>query len=95
MNDIACTKFITIMMRGSKKDFIDAYFILQQITLDELFLKMKEKYKNIDYNQPSILKSLVYFEDAENQPMPKMHKSVKWDEVKNFLKEEAKKYSFN
>lgn len=80
--DIACTKLITISVRGSKKDFIDLYVILDQYSLEELFKKLEEKYQNIDYNQAHILKSLVYFTDAEDQPMPKMHTQLDWSSVK-------------
>ena len=80
--DIACTKLQTVAMRGSKKDFIDLYFLLRNYPLAVLFQKMKSKYSNVDYSQTHILKSLVYFADADNQPMPKMHTLVSWPEVK-------------
>jgi hypothetical protein len=92
--DIACTKLITISSRGSKKDFIDLYMILQQITLDVLFKKLEEKYKKIEYNSPHILKSLVYFADADIQPMPKMHISLDWEEVKDSLIKQVKQVKF-
>lgn len=88
--DIACTKLITISDRGSKKDFIDLYVILQQISLKELFVKLEKKYKNIEYNIPHILKSLVYFNDAEEQPMPRMHTHITWEQVKNFIIQQVK-----
>ena len=72
-------------MRGSKKDFIDLYMIFKKYSLEDLFINLREKYKDIDYNLPHILKSLTYFVDAENQPMPKMHADIKWPKVKNEL----------
>lgn len=94
MVDIACTKLITISMRGSKKDFIDLYFILKQLTLAELFAKLEEKYTKVQYNIPHILKSLVYFTDADDQPMPRMKLNVEWREVKSFMLQQAKTFSF-
>ena len=82
VEDIACTKLQTIGMRGSKKDFIDLFFILQDYSLEELFDKLQQKYKDSDFSQTHILKSLVYFEDADRQPMPRMHKQVEWEEIK-------------
>jgi hypothetical protein len=93
--DVACTKLQTISMRGSKKDFIDLYFLLAKFSLDTLFKKLAEKYQKTDYNLPHILKSLVYFEDADNQPMPRMHKQVEWEEVKRKIIEVAKSVSFS
>jgi hypothetical protein len=92
--DIACTKLITISDRGSKKDYVDLYVILQQISLQDLFAKLQEKYKNVEYNLPHILKSLVYFNDAEEQPMPKMHIDLTWEQTKSFIAEQVKRITF-
>lgn len=83
--DIACTKLLTISMRGSKKDFVDLYFLLQQYSLAELLAKVDQKYVNADYNRVHLAKSLLYFEDAEAQPMPRMIQKVSWEEVKAFI----------
>lgn len=91
--DIACTKLQTVGMRGSKKDFIDLYFLLKTYSLEDLFNTLGKKYPESGYNTTHILKSLVYFEDADNQPMPKMHKDADWEMVKTTLAEEVKKYS--
>ncbi len=88
--DIACTKLQTISMRGSKKDFIDLYFLLQNMTLDSLLSDSKMKYAESDYSEAHILKSLVYFDDADEQPMPRMHKEVSWDHVKLSMVEAVK-----
>lgn len=94
MIDIACTKLITISMRGSKKDFIDLYFILQRIKLNELLVKLEEKYAKVQYNYPHILKSLIYFSDADGQPMPRMHRDFSWEEVKDFIVRQVKAFAF-
>ncbi len=94
MLDIACTKLITVGARGSKKDFIDMYFILQKMELKSLLGRVDEEYQGVNYNYPHILKSLVYFEDANNEPMPKMHKIVNWEVVKESLIKEVKKIEF-
>lgn len=94
VTDIACTKLITISDRGSKKDYIDLYVILQQMSLQELFTKLQEKYKNVEYNLPHILKSLIYFTDAGEQPMPKMHIDLTWEQTKTFITEQVKKITF-
>ena len=80
--DIACTKLITVSVRGSKKDFIDIYFLLKEFSLPTLFDKLTKKYPNSDYNEAHILKSLVYFADADLQPMPRMHQEINWEQVK-------------
>lgn len=94
VEDIACTKLITISSRGSKKDFIDLYFILQIYSLDDLFIMLNKKYSEANYNLLHILKSLVYFETAEEQPLPKMHKDISWSEVKKTITSKVKEYQF-
>ncbi len=88
--DIACTKLITISMRGLKKDFIDLYFILKQYPLQYLLESLTKKYAAIQYNRPHILKSLLYFADAEDQPMPRMFLDASWETIKSHLTETIK-----
>ena len=89
--DIGCMKISAIASRGSKKDFIDLFFICQKIIPLEKLLKLfAKKYKGVNYNKIHILKSLVYFEDAEKDPMPKMIIPVSWKEIKKFFKKEVK-----
>ncbi len=91
--DIACTKLQTISQRGSKKDFIDFYFLLQSHSLEELFKQMAKKYKGADYNEVHLLKSLSYFADADLQPMPKMRQKVSWEEIKKEVTNKVKELS--
>lgn len=81
--DIGCMKLSAISNRGSKKDFIDLYFILQKISLKKLLKLFAKKYKKIDYSQQHILKSLVFFNDADKEPIPKMINKISWFEIKN------------
>ena len=63
---------------------LDLFFICKEvISLKNLLSLFKRKYKSVNYNMMHILKSLAYFEDAENNPMPKMILPVSWQEIKN------------
>ena len=88
--DIACTKLLTISSRGNKKDFIDLFFILKQYSLRDLFEKTVEKYQGIEYSQTHILKSLVYFEEADKQPMPRIHRKISWEGIKKTIISQVK-----
>lgn len=92
ISDIACTKIQTVGMRGSKKDFIDLYFLLQKYSLEQLLALVEKKYAGIEYSTTHILKSLVYFDDADGHPMPRMKQSVDWEVVKQFMVEKVKDY---
>ena len=89
--DIAAMKIDAVSSRGSKKDFVDIYFLLERYSLPELIGFFEKRYENIKYNKLHILKSLVYFEDAEMEPMPIMIKNAAWEEIKNKITAEANK----
>lgn len=83
--DIAAMKIAAITQRGSRKDFIDLYFLLKQYSLEEIFNFYETKI--IDGNTWLALRSLTYFDDAEQQPMPKMFVNATWETVKKKIKE--------
>jgi predicted nucleotidyltransferase component of viral defense system len=82
LKDIAAMKLEAIAGRGSKKDFVDMFFLLRQYTLEEIFKFHANKYGIGLSNQYHLLKSLVYFADAESEAMPVMMKPLNWDDVK-------------
>lgn len=92
LRDIACMKIDAISSRGSKKDFIDIYFILKNFTVKEALDFFEKKYRGVEYNRLHILKSLAYFKEAESQPMPTMLKKIKWLEIKKEIKKKIKEY---
>lgn len=91
IRDIACMKLDAVSSRGSKKDFIDIFFLLKQFSLDELIGFFEKKYDRIQYNKLHILKSLTYFSEAEDEPLPKMLADVSWEDVKETMRSETKK----
>lgn len=87
--DIAAMKIGAITGRGSKKDFIDLYFLLEDFSLREILDFYNQKY--YDGSEFMALKSLTYFDDADSQPQPKMFKEFNWEKCKNFILEETRK----
>lgn len=81
--DIAAMKINAIEGRGTRKDFVDIYFLLQHYSLKEILEFYKAKYPN--YSDFRALMSLTYFEDAEVQPMPKMFDSTTWSDMQNVI----------
>jgi predicted nucleotidyltransferase component of viral defense system len=80
VKDISAMKLNAIAGRGSKKDFIDLYFLLQMHTLSEMLSFYTNKY--IDGSEFMVLKSLTFFDDANNEEMPIMFEDINWDEIK-------------
>jgi predicted nucleotidyltransferase component of viral defense system len=92
LGDIAAMKIAAISDRGTKRDFIDLYFICKtKISLGKVLKFYDKKYGKLASNLIHIKKSLVYFEDAEDQEMPKMLKPCKWEEVKGFFERKVEK----
>lgn len=92
--DIAVMKLIAIGGRGSRRDFVDLYFYLQGGgDLEALFALSKRRFRDVDFNEYHLLKSLVYFEDAEAEPMPKMIRDVDWEMIKGTIRAEVRRLS--
>lgn len=91
--DIACMKISAISSRGTKKDFVDLYYLLEKWSLKEILVYFEEKYETIGYNMMHILKSLSYFGDADNDPDPMFLKKThpSWVSMKRILQHEVKK----
>lgn len=84
--DVAVMKLVAIGGRGSRKDFVDLYFYLRTADgLEPLLTLLRRRFERIDYNEYHLLKSLVFFEDAEAEPMPRMLRKVSWPQIKRFL----------
>jgi len=89
--DIAAMKLSAIAGRGAKKDFIDVYFLLQKYSLDTLLGFFDTMFARQRHNRLHLIKSLVYFTDAEHDPDPIMFTAVNFSVVKDFLGAEVSK----
>lgn len=90
LEDIAAMKIAAICDRGTKRDFIDLYFLIKEtFSLEEILEFYDKKYRVLSNNIYHIIKSLSYFVDAESQDSPKMLIPVSWKEVKKFFQNQA------
>lgn len=89
--DIAAMKVNAIEGRGTKKDFIDMYMLLQHYSLKEIIAFYQQKYPN--YSIFRALRSLTYFEDAEDQFMPRMFIEDTWENMKLYITNQVKLYN--
>lgn len=83
IEDIAAMKMTAIVGRGTKKDFVDIAFLLDIMELSDMLYLYQQKYA--DGSLFMVLKSLLYFEDAELMPMPHMLIPKSWEEVKETI----------
>ena len=87
--DIAVMKIIAVSQRGRKRDFFDLYWCAKNIeSLSGLIKKLKVQYPSVAHDYNHILKSLVYFDDAESDPEPDIYFKASWNDVKAFFESE-------
>lgn len=85
IRDIAAMKIDAIASCGANRDFIDLYHIcLAGHKLSAILDCYDKRYGKLASNLVHIQKSLVFFDDAEADEMPRMLKETKWKDVKNF-----------
>ncbi len=63
-------KVIAISQRGTKRDFVDLFFILQDLPFHKVAEHMVKRFGKERINPIHLGKSLVYFSDAESNPEP-------------------------
>lgn len=81
--DIAVMKIIAISQRGKKRDFFDLYwYIKQREPLLDIIERVATQYPNIEHNYHHIIKSLIFFEEAEEDPEPQIFFDATWEQVK-------------
>lgn len=89
LKDIAAMKLHAIEDRGSKRDFVDLFFLTKYFSLEEIGEFYEQKYGNFTEHRYFILKGLHYFEDANSEEMRPMLVEYNWSHVKHFFETEA------
>ena len=90
IKDIGAMKISAITGRGAKRDFIDLYFLFKLgYTLKELINFYYQKFNSNTENNTLLYKSLLYFNDADEQETPVIFESVAWETIKKEIKKEV------
>jgi len=90
IQDIAAMKIAAITGRGTMKDFIDLFYLLQQFSLEQILQFYEQKYS--DASIFMALKSLSYFDDANLDIMPKMFDKINWGNIKSTIFKKVEEY---
>lgn len=89
-DDIAAMKLAALAGRGSRKDFVDLYVYCRECApLERVFELFHAKYRGLTVDRYHLLRSLVFFDDAEREAMPELLRDVSWDAIKAFFRAEA------
>lgn len=92
MEDIVCMKLSAIAQRGSKKDFIDLYALMEDGLGLAKALELYRKRFGVE-DIAHVLYGLAYFDDAEKEKTPKMLWDVDWETVRESLRKYLKEYA--
>lgn len=91
IEDIGAMKLSAITSRSALKDYIDLYFILHHVSLENMLDLTAQKFSTLDTNL--ILKSLVYFDDVQEEPILFKHnENISFDAIKKYLADEITNY---
>jgi predicted nucleotidyltransferase component of viral defense system len=91
--DLAAMKMQAIGDRGTKRDFIDLYWLRNMFSLEEVLQFYDEKFGKLEERKYHLFRALRYFEDADGDALPQMLKSVDWIDVKRFFVKEVRRLS--
>ncbi len=86
--DIAAMKLNAITNRGSKKDFRDYAELLAHFPHEDMLSFFSQKYSHDSVWH--VLKSLVYFDDAEGEPDPRDTRGQPWKTIKQEITKVAR-----
>ena len=81
--DLTAMKLNAIANRGSKKDFYDVAELLKNYTMNEMLGFFSEKYPNTD--PFAVIRSLAWFEEADQEPDPISMLGHTWESVKRIV----------
>jgi hypothetical protein len=88
--DIGLMKLAAINSRGTRRDFVDLYCLRGIISLEGLFDLATKKYADRSQFIAVAVRALTYFEDAEQEPMPRMLTPVEWKDVRTYSEEASR-----
>jgi hypothetical protein len=81
------------MQRGAKRDYVDLYWILQDVPFSKIAENMISRYGANRVNPLVIGKALVFFQDADSDPDPKyLGKRTAWEKIKKYLTDHVQQF---
>lgn len=90
--DIAVMKIIAVSQRGRKRDFMDLYWYVSHVeSLEDIFRRLPDQYPSVAHDLHHMLKSLIYFQDADVDPDPLFLTAVSWQATKKYFRREVPK----
>lgn len=89
LEDIGLMKVAAIIGRGTKRDFVDLFFVTNEVPLERLLELGATKFPQARDLPLQALKALAYFADADRDPALRTLLEVDWEEVKHYFEGQA------
>lgn len=90
--DIAAMKLSAAVGRGTRKDFVDLYLLARRLGgIEPLLAAGRERFPDHEDFPLHACRALVYFADAEKEPMPRLLRPVDWRELTRYFEREVPK----
>jgi hypothetical protein len=82
LDDLICMKLSAIAGRGARRDFWDLHRMLgaRGVSLEAALQLFARKFASTDRGH--VVRALVYFADADHEPMPAQLTEASWGEIK-------------
>lgn len=94
--DIAAMKVIAIIQRARQRDFVDIYYLIKELGMNPIMEAVYKKYPWYLDNNMIVLKSLTFFDEADNDSEAKritvFDSNISWEKVKLEIKREVDKF---
>lgn len=88
--DIGLMKLAAINSRGTRRDFVDLYCLRDIAPLTTLIELAEMKYADRPGFLDITVRALAYFDDAEQQAMPRMLRRIRWTDVRRYCEAGAR-----
>lgn len=89
LKDIAAMKLSAAVGRGSRKDFLDLKALADLLGLEALLAAGRRRFKDHPDFVLSAAKALVYFDDADREPSPRLLAPADWEATKAYFLREV------
>ncbi|MBX5464887.1 MAG: nucleotidyl transferase AbiEii/AbiGii toxin family protein [Clostridia bacterium] len=91
LDTLLALKLNAVAGRGSRRDFVDLYALCQTgLGVHDLLRLARTRLHGL--NEAHLLRSLVYFKDAEREPMPELLAGWSWADARRFFEEGVRRY---
>ena len=85
LKDLAVMKLDAVISRGTKRDFVDLYFLTKEFGVNLMLDFYDQKYGKLEERELLLRKALVYFKEADEDEMPNMLIPIDWKKIKDFF----------